>query len=165
MKDQMSDLDGKQISAVQVTSSMDEIVEGEILRGKFSIIYISPQLLLKKAKWKGMLRLDLFQQRTVGFIVVRELLHLGSITISIIICRGNEFRVEFSHLGEVLSLLPPNVKIMVLTATATITLRSEVCGVLWMKDQYVVTVSPEKNVILQVSKFFIYNISCIHCNG
>ena len=62
--------------------------------------------------------------------------------------------MEFSHLGEVRSLLPPNVKIMALTATATITLRSEICGVLGMKDQYVVTVSPEKNnVILQVSKF------------
>ena len=62
--------------------------------------------------------------------------------------------MEFSHLGEVQSLLPPNVNIMALTATATITLRSEICGVLGMKDQYVVTVSPEKNnVILQVSKF------------
>ena len=69
MKDQVSDLDGKQISAVQVTSSMDEIVEGEILCGKFSIIYISPELLLKKAKWRDMLRSDLFQQRMVGFIV------------------------------------------------------------------------------------------------
>ena len=69
MKDQVSDLDGKQIFAVQVTSSMDEIVEGEILRGIFSIIYISPELLLKKAKWREMLRSDLFQQRMVGFIV------------------------------------------------------------------------------------------------
>ena len=44
-------------------------MEGEILRGIFSIIYISPELLLKKAKWKEMLCSDLFQQRMVGFIV------------------------------------------------------------------------------------------------
>ena len=69
MKNQVSDLDGKQISAVQVISSMNEIVECEILRSKFSIIYISPELLLKKGKWREMLRSDLFQQRMVGFIV------------------------------------------------------------------------------------------------
>ena len=50
MKDQVSDLGCKQISAVQVTSSMDEVVESEILDGKFSIIYISPELLLRKFK-------------------------------------------------------------------------------------------------------------------
>ena len=69
MKDQVSDLGCKQISAVQVTSSMDEVVESEILDGKFSIIYISPELLLRKFKWREMLRSDLFQQRLVGFIV------------------------------------------------------------------------------------------------
>ena len=85
---------------------------------------------------------------------------MGSITISIIVlCRGDQFRVEFSHLGEVWSLLPPNVKIMALTVTATITLRSEVCGVLGMKDQYVVTVSPEKkNVILQMSNSSLWRV-------
>ena len=69
MKDQVSDLGCKQFSAVQVTSSMDEGVESEILDGKFSIVYISPELLLRKAKWREMLRSDLFQQRLVGFIV------------------------------------------------------------------------------------------------
>ena len=62
--------------------------------------------------------------------------------------------MEFSHLGEVRSLLPLKIKIMALTATATMTLRSEICDVLGMKDQHVVTVSPDKrNVILQVSQF------------
>ena len=62
--------------------------------------------------------------------------------------------MEFSHLGEVCSLLPLKIKIMALTATATMTLRSEICNVLGMKDQHVVTVSPDKsNVILQVSQF------------
>ena len=68
--------------------------------------------------------------------------------------RGDDFRVEFSHLGEVRSLIPQKIKIMALTATATITLRSEICHVLGMKDPHVVTVSPDKsNVILRVSQF------------
>ena len=50
------------------------------------------------------------------------------------------------------SLIPHNVNIMALTATATRTLRSDVCHVLGMND--VVTVSPDKiNVILRVSPF------------
>ena len=89
-------------------------MEGEILRGKFSIIYISSELLLKKAKSREMLRSDLFQQRMVGFIVDEAhcikkwyvnfiIIHLGSITIRlsiIVLCRGDKFRVEFSHLRE-----------------------------------------------------------------
>ena len=69
MKDQVSDLGSKQISAIQVTSSMDEVVESEIIGGQFSMIYISPELLLRKAKWREMLRSDLFQERLVGFII------------------------------------------------------------------------------------------------
>jgi ATP-dependent DNA helicase RecQ len=69
MKDQVSDLGCKQISAIQVTSSVDEVVENEIMHGKFNIIYISPELLLRKHVWREMLRSDLFQQRMVGFIV------------------------------------------------------------------------------------------------
>ena len=60
MKDQVSDLGSKQISAIQVTSSMDEVVECEIIGGQFSMIYISPELFLRKAKWREVLHSDLF---------------------------------------------------------------------------------------------------------
>ena len=67
-----------------------------------------------------------------------------------IVCRGDDFRVEFFLLGEVRSLIPQKVNIMALTATATRTLRSDVCHVLRMKDPHIVTVSPDKsNVILR----------------
>ena len=73
------------------------------------------------------------------------------------VCRGDDFRVEFFHLGEVRSLIPRKVNIMALTATATRTLRSGVCHVLGMKDPHIVTVSPDKsNVILRVSPFETY---------
>jgi hypothetical protein len=48
---------------------MDELVESEILHRNLSKIYISLELLLRKAKWREILRSDLFQQRMVGFIV------------------------------------------------------------------------------------------------
>ena len=68
--------------------------------------------------------------------------------------RGDEFRREFSHLGEVRSLVPDRVNLMALTATATKSLRSDVCKLLGVRDPHVVTVSPDKtNVILAVSPF------------
>ena len=70
------------------------------------------------------------------------------------ICRGDDFRTEFAHLGEVRSLLPPGVCVLALTATATKSLRSAVCRTLGMKNPYHVTVSPDKsNIFFFVSEF------------
>lgn len=74
-----------------------------------------------------------------------------------VLCRGDDFRVEFLHLGEVQSLILSKVNIMALTATATRTLLSDVCYILGMKDPHIVMVSPDKsNVILRVSPFESY---------
>lgn len=74
--------------------------------------------------------------------------------ILLIIIRGDEFRKEFSHLGELRSLLPRHVKIMALTATATKQLRKSVITILGMKKTSVVSVSPHRqNIIYSVVKF------------
>lgn len=68
--------------------------------------------------------------------------------------RGDEFRQEFRHLGEVRSLIPQHVHTMALTATATKSLRKCVCTTLGMHDPYLVTVSPDKtNLVFQVQSF------------
>ena len=54
MKEQVSELGMKQIRAVYVTSNIDDNVESEILDGKFGIVYISPELLLRQTKWREM---------------------------------------------------------------------------------------------------------------
>ena len=65
-----------------------------------------------------------------------------------------EFRREFSHLEEVKSLISGLVNVMALTATATRTLRFDVCKILGVGDPHVVTVSPHKsNILLSVSTF------------
>ena len=60
------------------------------------------------------------------------------------IYRGDEFRREFSNLGEVRSLIPERVHIMALTATATITTRKSICKVLSMLKPSIVSQSPNK---------------------
>ena len=69
-------------------------------------------------------------------------------------CRGDDFRVEFSRLGEVRSLIPKDVNVMALTATATRSLRGAVCKTLGMDNPVVVTVSPDKtNMVFSVAHF------------
>ena len=69
-------------------------------------------------------------------------------------CRGDDFRVEFSRLGEVRSLIPKDVNIMALTVTATQSLRGAVCKTLEMDNPVVVTISPDKtNMVFLVAHF------------
>ena len=69
MKEQVSDLESKRMSAVHVISNLDKNVESAVLDGKFGVVYISPESLLRHVKWREMLRSDLYQQNLVGFIV------------------------------------------------------------------------------------------------
>ena len=58
--------------------------------------------------------------------------------------RGKNFRSEFSHLGEVRSLVSSRVQIMALTATATRQSRQDICRTLGMTKPEVVSQSPNK---------------------
>ena len=44
----------------------------------------------------------------------------------IFIIRGEKFRTEFSHLGEMHSIIPETARVMALTATATITAQKSI---------------------------------------
>ena len=65
----------------------------------------------------------------------------------LLLYRGDEFRKEYSRLGEVRSILPQNVNVMALTATATKTLRKDVSDLLGMESPVLVSVSPDKENI------------------
>ena len=96
MKEQVSELGSKQICAVYVLSNIDDSVESEILDGKFGIVYISPELLLRQTKWREMLRSDVYKENLVGFIVDEA--SMSSLCIYShnlpplpIVCRGDDF--------------------------------------------------------------------------
>lgn len=59
-------------------------------------------------------------------------------------CRGKEFRQEFSRIGEIRSLVPKNVNIMALTATANLTTRAIVIESLDMQGCHVISRLPDK---------------------
>ena len=76
--------------------------------------------------------------------------------------RGDSFREDFAHLGELRSILPPSVHVMALTTTATCTLRSSIIKTLGMVDPFILSRSPHKeNIYLSVIDFtsIEYNFS------
>ena len=75
------------------------------------------------------------------------LILLFQIISVIIICRGDRFRQEFSHLGKTRSLLPKKVRIMALTATASISTSRKVCHILGMVNTAFVIKSTDKQNI------------------
>lgn len=69
------------------------------------------------------------------------------------LCRGNSFRREFSHLGEVRSIIPESVKVMALTATATNSTRASIIKSLDMQKPTLVSVPPFKdNIVYAVTE-------------
>ena len=58
--------------------------------------------------------------------------------------RGESFRKEFANLGEVRSLIPKEVRIMALTATATVKTHCTICKTLGMSEPVVMADSPNK---------------------
>ncbi|XP_019864452.1 PREDICTED: ATP-dependent DNA helicase Q1-like [Amphimedon queenslandica] len=113
--------------------------------GEFQLIFISPECLNKGRIWRSVLKSDLYQERLVAFIV--DEVHL-------IKNWGEEYRPEFSKLGEVRSLLPKNTQVMALTATATSHLREHVMKIMSMKDVALVEVSPSKDN-LSIEELFL----------
>ena len=67
--------------------------------------------------------------------------------------RGDSFRTEFSHLGELRSIIPEAVKVIALTATATKASRREIIRSLDVQKPELITVPPVKhNIIYAVAK-------------
>lgn len=58
--------------------------------------------------------------------------------------RGVNFRQDYGRLGEILSLLPKEVKVMALTATASKSSRMNIVSSLKMTNPHVISVSPHK---------------------
>jgi len=57
---------------------------------------------------------------------------------------GDFFRREFLTLGEICSLIPPKVRTMALTATASMYTHARVIKMLGMDSPYTTAVSPHK---------------------
>ena len=64
-----------------------------------------------------------------------------------IIFRGQDFRMAFARLGELRSIIPTHVKVMTLTATATLSTMKIIKATMSMENESVIALPPEKSNI------------------
>ena len=69
MKDQTREFNKRGVLSVYISSSMKQQDEDNLLQGHFSLVYISPELLLCCRKWRELLMSDVFKEMMVGFVV------------------------------------------------------------------------------------------------
>ncbi len=71
------------------------------------------------------------------------------VPIKYCVCRGEKFRTEFLHLGEVCSIVSESVRVMALTATATTASCQFIIKSLCMQSTEIISVSPNRDNIIQ----------------
>ena len=70
MKEQSAMLTSKGVPAIHIISgAQHESTEVALLEGQFRVIFISPEQLLGKKKWRDMLRSEVYQKCLAAFVV------------------------------------------------------------------------------------------------
>ena len=124
---------------------------------------ISPESILRQLIWREMLRNEVYQENLVAFVIDEAhcmekwydnsfALYFSSYFI-LSFNRGVEFRLEFAHISEVRALIPPNTKLMALTATATAKIRKLIISSLDMGNCHLVICQPNKVLCLPPRKY------------
>ena len=116
-------------------SHYDSAVEECILKGEVQLVYISPESLLNNIKFRNMLLSAPYKDNLVALVVDEA---------HCVKTWGDNFRVTFAEIGTLRSLIPPNVRIMALTATCTLQTLKVVEERLCMRHTNIVALSPHR---------------------
>ena len=123
------------------------------------IFFFSPEALIL-LKWRNMLSNKVYRNNLVAFVVdephcIKKWYANGGIAcvmvviVVVVVLRGESFRKDFSDLGEIRSIVPRRVRLMALTATATLSTRKFIIKNLNMQDTAIVyNIPPLKNNII-----------------
>eukprot|EP00731_Ephydatia_muelleri_P000851 Em0001g851a len=101
MKDQVTALNAKGVSAACVSSDVDDRIQRErVLRGEVQIIFIGPEMLMRNTTWREMLRTPVYQSNLVAFVIDE---------VHCVTKWGDYFRQEFKNLGAIEERTPYSV--------------------------------------------------------
>ena len=112
--DQVSSLLAMGIPACAIGSNSSVDIEARAMRGEFSVVYATPEKLLT---WQHGLR-ELVSCSQIACFAVDES-HCVSEW-------GHDFRPDYRRLGELRSVIGPNVPWVGLTASATVTVQADI---------------------------------------
>lgn len=169
MTDQVSLLKDKGLNALALVVDGTEETTS-VMNGHYQYIFTTPEILLRSKNWSSVFQSKSFQERLVGLIIdeahcVKKWC-VNNICYSLVpyifmllfmcwytyndffsLCRGIDFRREYSRLGDLRGFFPSHVKIMALTATASSATRKDVIKLLGMKKPHMIIRSPNKENI------------------
>ena len=106
----------------------DASVIQRVLQGNLDLLYISPENILNNTRYKSMLLSQRYKENMSALVVdeahcvktwcVNDV-DVSLFTYSNFIIRGDNFRVAFSQIGDLRSIMSQNAWILALTATDT----------------------------------------------
>uniref|UniRef100_A0A1X7SKC7 Helicase ATP-binding domain-containing protein n=1 Tax=Amphimedon queenslandica TaxID=400682 RepID=A0A1X7SKC7_AMPQE len=131
--DQVKSLSSRNLSVGYLDSESSKEMEHNVCRGQYSIVFLSPELLVQK--WRNLLLTSTYKSRLVGLIIDEA---------HCVVKWGLSFRESFARISEVRSAMSSNIGIMALTATATKDVREKVEGLLGMRKTVHIIRSPDK---------------------
>ena len=108
------------------------------MQGRIQLVFLTPENLIDNKIYRKMLLSSIYQEKLVAVCIDEA---------HCIQTWGDQFRITFSQIGDIRSLIPKQVKIIALTATAS---KDTLCSVikrLSLKDPVIVAVSPYRENI------------------
>ncbi len=146
MEDQVESCKRIGVLGVAVTSHRSSVsCQDVVSREDIQVLFLSPEMAIGSKRWRRFFNDDALHSRLKA-IVVDE--------VHCVKTWGDEFRESYKRVGEIRSLLPKEIHLMALTATASNTTRQECCKILGIANPVVVEVSPDKPNIRYTCKEF-----------
>lgn len=118
MKDQVDALIARRIPATFLNStlSLEETTRrlAGLRMGRYKLVYVAPE------RFRNPRFLEAFREAPLAMLAVDEAHCIST--------WGHDFRPDYLHLGEVVSTLPPAVRLIAVTATATDAVRRDIAS-------------------------------------
>ena len=123
MKDQVKYLQSKGLKAAYINDGQYEAIKKDIEKGKYQIVYGSPETFLAASCWRKMLHSQVYRKnlRLIAIDEGRCISHWGFSAEK----GETAFRIWFRRINELRSLVG-GVPLLALTATATKETRSKI---------------------------------------
>ena len=109
-----------------------------VLKGEVQLVFITPENIIENRTYRDMLLLPVYQEKLVALVIDEA---------HCVKTWGDQFRRSFTRIGDLRSILPKNVNVLALTATATTETLSAVIERLSMHSVSVVALPPCQNNI------------------
>ena len=152
MEDQIARLNSVGLKAAYVGNNQTEDVHRAIENGEYTFVFVSPESILCNNRWGQMFASKICKERLIGVCVDEAhcIIHWGLAASN---KKKSAFRIWYSRLNELRSLVPQGTPFLALTATATRQTRDQIFEMLEIESPVELIESPNRpNITYVVQK-------------